>query len=387
MKAAHAGGRRLEIAVLLDSPDENWPSMDLVGEMLLQQWATQGSSYEVTPTRLSIRIPPIVRRLPGARSKKSALNADRALARYLGYPVRAALARSRSQFFHVVDHSYAHLVHVLPASRTGVYCHDLDVVAPLLERGRERAAPWRLVLARFLAAGLRSAAVVFHNSREVGAALRASGLVAPSRLVHAPLGVAPEFHAGHDPADRSDQVLASLDGRPFVLHVGSEIRRKRIDVAFEVFAALRAKWPALRLVQQGASLSSAQRAHVAALGIGDALVQPPRLDRSTLAGLYRRASAVVVTSEAEGFGLPVIEAMACGAAVVASDIPVLREVGGDAALYAPVGDIPAWAELVDAVLARSAAVPSAAVRIRRAGAFSWARHAQIILEAYEDLRR
>ena len=52
-------------------------------------------------------------------------------------------------------------------------------------------------------------------------------------------------------------------------------------------------------------------------------------------------------SDAEGFGLPVAEALACGTPVLASDIPVLREVGGEAAVYRPVGDVPAW---IDAAL-------------------------------------
>ena len=103
-------------------------------------------------------------------------------------------------------------------------------------------------------------------------------------------------------------------------------------------------------MQQGGALTPAQREQVARLGIGDALLQPPKLDRATLAGLYRRAQAVLVPSEAEGFGLPVIEALACGAPVIASALPVLREVGDTACLYCPVGDVTGWAETLDALL-------------------------------------
>ena len=81
------------------------------------------------------------------------------------------------------------------------------------------------------------------------------------------------------------------------------------------------------------------------------------LTRAELAEVYRRAAVVLVPSEAEGFGLPVIEALACGAAVVASDIPALREAGGPAAVYAPVGDVGAWADAVAKVLADPAAAP------------------------------
>ncbi len=73
-------------------------------------------------------------------------------------------------------------------------------------------------------------------------------------------------------------------------------------------------------------------------------------DRATLAAVYRRAALAFQPSDAEGFGLPVAEALACGTPVLASDIPVLREVGGAAASYAPVGDADAWSEAALALL-------------------------------------
>jgi glycosyltransferase involved in cell wall biosynthesis len=386
-----AGTKRLDMAVLFDAAEEEWPSMDLAGEMLIDQWRS-GLASRVDAEVVGISIPRIVRRLPGVPSR-TAFNADRALTRYVAYPVRALAARRPRRLFHVVDHSYAQLVHSLPAARTGVYCHDLDVFQPILSYmgpdmgpgGGPRRSRWFRALARVLAAGLRAAAVIFHNTREVGRALERSGLVPGARLVHAPLGVAPEYSASADPHREAAAFLAPLGGRPFVLHVGSGIPRKRIDVLFEVFAKLRATRPDLRLVQQGAALSPEQRGHAAALGITDALVQPPRLTRNALAGVYQRAAVVLVPSEAEGFGIPVIEALACGTPVVASDIATLREVGGDAVLYAPPGDVPTWTRAVEAVLDQASAVPSVARRRERAADFTWERHARTILDAYDDL--
>jgi glycosyltransferase involved in cell wall biosynthesis len=384
-QANESAGARLDVAVLLDSPDEGWPSMDLAGEMLLDQWRS-GMASRVNAQAVTIGVPRIARRLPAIAAHRGALNADRALARYLAYPLRALAVRRPGRLFHVVDHSYAQLVHSLPAARTGVYCHDLDAFKPLLGQGGQRSR-WFRALARVLAAGLRAAAIVFHNTREVGRALESSGLVPGARLIHAPLGVAREFSRDPDPDDGTDGVLARLGGRPYVLHVGSGIARKRIDVLFEVFARLRAERPDLCLVQQGATLSPEQREHAETLGIAGALLQPPRLPRRTLAGVYRRAAVVLVPSEAEGFGIPVIEALASGAVVIASDIPVLREVGEDAVLYAPPGDVPAWTLAAQGVLRGSSAIPAEARRLRRAGDFTWDRHARTILDAYDDLAR
>jgi glycosyltransferase involved in cell wall biosynthesis len=240
------------------------------------------------------------------------------------------------------------------------------------------------MLARMLLGALRSAAVVFYSTNAVRVLLDDHRLVDPSRLVYAPYGVAPEFGIEDDPRDGASKLLAPLGGRPFVLHVGSGVRRKRLDLLLDVFARLRAQNPDLRLVQQGASLSPTQSAQVAALGIGDALFQPPKVDRQTLAGLYRRAAVVLVTSASEGFGFPVIEALACGAKVVASDIPPLREVGAGGAVFAPVGDVTTWTTIVNGIL-KGEAVPDRNLRIACAKRFSWTSHARTILDAYRSV--
>ncbi|HEX8697784.1 MAG TPA: glycosyltransferase family 1 protein [Myxococcaceae bacterium] len=372
----------LKLALLMDPREEGWPSMDLVGEALHDGLSQLPS--EVTVTGIRPAIPRMLRRLPRL-SEHTAFNADRLLTRFGAYPARTLLARGRFDAFHVVDHSYAQLVHTLPAGRTGVYCHDLDTFRSVLEPHREPRPAWFRLMARTTLRGLQRAAVVFHGTQAVRAELLAHGVVAPERLVWAPPGVSAEFRPEPSPGDRSESILAPLGGRPFLLHVGSSIPRKRLDVLFDVFAALRAQHPELRLVQQGGALTPAQREQVSRLGLGEALLQPPKLDRATLAGLYRRALAVLVPSEAEGFGLPVIEALACGAPVVASNLPVLREVGGDACTYCPVGGVEAWAHALHALLSGQTPPPARALRLERAQRFTWPEHARTVLKAYQQL--
>lgn len=377
-------GAPLRLALLMDPLEEGWPSMDLAGEALAEQ--LRGPLAEsVRVTLVRPRMVPLARRLPVLRERRQALNVDRLLTRFLAYPARLALQTRGHDAYHVVDHTYAQLVHALPPERTGVYCHDLDAFRSLLEPEKESRPAWFRAMAWATLKGLQRAAVVFHSTGTVREELLRHGLVPPERLVHAPLGASPEYGPEPVPGDRSDEVLRPLGGRPYVLHVGSGIPRKRVDVLFEVFAALRRQHPELRLVQQGAALNEAQRAQVERLGIGEALLQPPKLDRATLAGLYRGARMVLVTSEAEGFGLPVIEALACGAPVVASDIPVLREVGGDVVTYVPVGDFRAWAEAARRVLESPEPDTGRSQRIARGRGYSWEAHARIILDTYRRL--
>jgi glycosyltransferase involved in cell wall biosynthesis len=87
----------------------------------------------------------------------------------------------------------------------------------------------------------------------------------------------------------------------------------------------------------------------------------------------------VLPSRDEGFGLTVLEALAAGTPVVASDLPVLREVGGTAAAYAPVGDAEAFAAALSAVLS---APGDPAVRRAQAAGFTWQRSADGHRAAY-----
>ena len=380
-----AASSRLRIEVLSDSRDEGWPSMDLVSEMLLDQWRT-GFASDVDARELELPIARVARRVPALADRPVAFNVDRIVARFVTYPARALASREASTLYHVADHTYAQLVHVLPSSRTGVYCHDLDAFRSLVGgvgRAREPRPAWFRALARIILRGMQSAAVVFHSTRAVGDEMVRLGIVDAARLVHAPYGVSPEFDA--TPRASDGEALAPIGGRRFVLHVGNALPRKRLDVLFDAFARLRAADPELRLVQQGAALSAEQQRHVREAGIFAALLQPPKLPRAVLAGLYRRAAVVLVPSDAEGFGFPVIEALASGAVVVASDIPVLREVGGDAVIYCPPGDAAAWASTVAAVLEGRHAVPSRKARLAQAARFTWHAHARTILDAYRRL--
>jgi glycosyltransferase involved in cell wall biosynthesis len=171
-----------------------------------------------------------------------------------------------------------------------------------------------------------------------------------------------------------------------LLHVGSTIARKRIDVLLHVVAALRRERPAVRLVRVGGPFTAAQRALVRDLGLDDAITVLPFLDRSTLAAVYRRSALVLLPSEREGFGLPVLEALACGTPIIASDIEPLREVGGDAVEYCDPEDVGQWTASILRILAESADRDRANARrsagIARAASFSWQHYAAEVVALY-----
>ncbi len=170
-----------------------------------------------------------------------------------------------------------------------------------------------------------------------------------------------------------------------MLHVGSCIPRKRIDVLIDVFAEVRGTRRDLRLIQVGGQWSGAQREQIARHDLSRHIVQIRDVERATIANLYHRAAAVLLTSEAEGFGLPAIEALACGSLMVASDIPPLREVAGPAAVYCPVADVPAWTDTLLHLLAEPARQPPLEMRLTQARRYSWHTHTETIARAYANL--
>lgn len=363
----------LRLAVVRDYRAENWPSMDLCADQLLAHLPPSVGGTDSAP-----RFARVFGWLPILRGVGH--SADRVLNRHLLLPRVVRKCAKRVDFVHIVDHSYAHLANAVPPGRAGVYCHDLDAFRCLLDPAREPRPWWFRRLARRTLAGLSRAAVVFHNSVALGAELRDRRLVRAERLVLAPLGVAEEF----TPDAPTVELPVEVDS-PFVLHVGNNIPRKRLDVLLDVFAELRRGGSDLRLIQVGGPWPQQQAEQITRLGIAPFVTQVRGLSRAQLAHLYRRAAVVLVPSDAEGFGLPVIEALACGTPVVASALATLSEAGGDAAAYCPVADIAEWVRVVRQTLVPGRAEMWRARAAAQAARFSWREHARIIAEAYLKL--
>jgi glycosyltransferase involved in cell wall biosynthesis len=391
----------IELALLCDYLEEGWPSMDLVGEMIIRCLQAEHAD-QLAPTVIR---PPFSHRagiLAPARWQKAARNADRLLNRFWDYPrqLRQIVRRSQFDLFHLVDHSYSQLVHALPPDRVVVTCHDLDTFRCLLEPKLEPRPSWFRAMARQILRGLQKAAAVACDSEATRRHILAHGLLPESKLHVVYLAIYPECQA--EPTPEFDAEAARLlgprepEGPPEVLHIGSNIPRKRIDVLLKTFAGIRRALPRVRLIKVGGAFTAEQAALRDELGIGEAITILPffsprdHRDRATLAAVYRRADLVLQPSDAEGFGLPVAEAMACGTPVLASDLAVLREVGGQAAMYAPVADVPAWTEAALALLDERQNRPEAWQKRRdlgkaQAGQFSWSAHTNKLVEIYKTL--
>jgi glycosyltransferase involved in cell wall biosynthesis len=379
---------KLRVAILADYLEEGWPSMDLVADMLFDRLQREHASV-IAPTLIRPVLTTRAIKLPGGSRLPWLPAVDRVVNRFVDYPRVVAGSDGRFDLFHIVDHSYAQLVHRLPAERTIVTCHDLDTFRSVLDPQLEPRWPPFRAMTRHILAGLQKAGHIACDSHATRDALVAKASVPLERTSVVPNGPHPSCTPTAEPAADLDaaRLLGPRSVFTDILHVGSTIARKRIDVLLRVFRALRANNGSLRLVRVGGPFTASQQTLVRELGLGDSIVVLPMLDRATLAAVYRRSAVVLMPSEREGFGLPVLEALACGTPVVASDVPALREVGGYAVTYCPVDDIGAWQRAVSRLLDERRFKPGQwSLRrdagIRRAAAFSWSRYASDVVSIY-----
>lgn len=167
---------------------------------------------------------------------------------------------------------------------------------------------------------------------------------------------------------------------PFALCVGTVEKRKDLVTAVEAIARV----PDLHLVSVGPLTPYADevRATAARLGVSDRVELRGYVDDATLRDLYARAAVFVFPSRYEGFGLPPLQALACGLPVVATRIPVTEEVLGDCAAYVDPADVSGFASAIGSALAAQAP-PGLAERARaRAAAFTWAAVAERLSRIY-----
>jgi len=235
----------------------------------------------------------------------------------------------------------------------------------------------------FYRASARSASQVVTDSAFSAAEIHAAYGITLDRIAVVPLGVVPRFAAG-------DPIAAAVPS-PFVLHVGDLHARRNLTVVLDAVIALRRRGGglaagltlALAGVDRGLVPDLLNRA--AAAGASEALAVLGVVSDARLDALYREAEALVYPSLYEGFGLPVLEAMARGTPVIATRASSVPEVLGDAGVLLEPDDAAGWVASLDAIIGqpeRRAAL--AAAGRARAASFTWERTAR---ETYEVYRR
>jgi len=297
-------------------------------------------------TARTVQLPPGAERLTVALSRPPTAAASADSYRPPTDLIRLGAAVTRARFDVLL---FPSVYTYFPSARTRSIVGIHDLIAddfPELTLPTRRARTFWSMKQRL---AVRLARRLFTVSESARGAIASRLGVEPERIAVVPEAPDPVF-APRSPAD-SEREAAAIGipaGERYLLYVGGISPHKNVETLIDAFARLEAD--GLWLVLVGAlddgylSAADSVRGRIDALGLGERVVVPGFVSDEALACLYAGAAAFVSPSLAEGFGLPAVEAAACGAPVVLSDIPAHRETLGEDALFFPPRDTGRLAE-------------------------------------------
>lgn len=300
----------------------------------------------------------------------------------LAWPARLA-DLSRSDVFHAPFNLLGRGIHCA----TVVTIHDLIwLKTPAMAEGWSIALPYQALFYRNgILRALRRANRIIAASESTADTILKFFPGIRTRLRVIPHGVEKRFCPPEDPAFSRKIAALRIDfDGPYFLVIGQNAPFKNHRMILEAFAAANLS-PGVRLVfvqrlySDGGLIRRARR-----LGIGDRVIFLDRIGEEDLVSLLQSALALIQFSLAEGFGMPALEAIACGTPVIASDIPPLVEILDGSGLHVPLDP----ASLAAALRRLSSSAPlreELSVKgLERARAFSWDRSAALHLEVYRE---
>jgi glycosyltransferase involved in cell wall biosynthesis len=291
------------------------------------------------------------------------------------------LWRDRLDLFHATHY----VIPPLARARAVVTIHDIiHVLYPQFLPNRAALLYARVMIRRALKRADRILTVSYNSKRDL---VDYFG-IAPARIEVVYNGVAPQFHADVPRAER-DRVVAKYGlPRPYLLFLGGEKPHKNVRNVIRAFAEARRERAlphALVLAGPMPRNSNRVEALILALDLESRVRRPGIVPEADLPGLFAGADAFLYPTLYEGFGLPVIEAMACGVPVLTSSTSALQEVAGGYAYLVDPMDVDAIARGIVALATDPRRrAEFADLGKLRARDFSWDRAAEQTLKIYAE---
>jgi glycosyltransferase involved in cell wall biosynthesis len=241
--------------------------------------------------------------------------------------------------FHICDHSNSPYLQHLPLNLTSITCHDVlairgglgfsDAYVPASKMGR--------ILQKWILNNLLKAkrlATVSKFTYEQLLELADQPIAADKYWTVIYNSFNGKFNLQQK--KESVSILSAVDvdtDMPYILHVGSSLTRKNRKLLLDMVADLGDRWKG-RICFAGEALEDTLLEHATRLGLSKRIYSVVRPSHRTLVALYNLCHAFIFPSFSEGFGWPVIEAQACGAPVIASNLAPMPEISGGAAIHA-----------------------------------------------------
>jgi glycosyltransferase involved in cell wall biosynthesis len=291
------------------------------------------------------------------------------------------LFRDRLDLFHATHY----VIPPLARARAVVTIHDIiHVLYPQFLPNRAALLYARVMMRRALRRADRIITVSYNSKRDL---VDYFG-IAPARIEVVYNGVASTFHPNL-PREERDRVAAKYGlPRPYLLFLGGEKPHKNVRNVIRAFAEARRERAlphALVLAGPMPKNRSRVEALIAALDLDSRVFRPGVIPEEDLPGLFAGADAFLYPTLYEGFGLPVVEAMACGVPVLTSSTSALQEIAGGYSYLVDPMDVEAIGRgIVDLATDPRRRAEFAELGKRRARDFSWDRAAEQTLKIYAD---
>ncbi len=240
--------------------------------------------------------------------------------------------------FHICDHSNAPYLKYLPKDYTGITCHDVLAIRGALgfKDAYCKATITGKILQKWILSNLCQAKLLAAASKLTLSQLETLSNHLDSekkdwRIIH--LGFNDDFRPMSKLERNELLAKAHVDSDiPFILHVGSDQLRKNRKMLIDMTAALGNNWKGM-ICYAGQAADENLLSHAESLGLRHRVISVVSPDHKTLVALYSACSAFIWPSFSEGFGWPLIEAQACGAPVISSNIEPMPEVSNGTALH------------------------------------------------------
>ncbi|PSB06680.1 glycosyl transferase group 1 [Pleurocapsa sp. CCALA 161] len=301
-----------------------------------------------------------------------------------------AVKQVDADLFHIIDHSDAHIAYGLKkiGKPVVVTCHDLvQFIYPEIMKNQARFPAFSLAVWQYCVKGITVAdsiiAVSSNTAKDVAHWLN----ISPAKIEIVPNGVDTVFNIPDKKTvtDWKQQYAKSPD-EICLLHVGSNQQRKNIETVLKVIKAIAEQGIPVRLWKVGGDFHLEQEQYIKANNLSPHITFVSNPEREAVINFYCAADALVAPSLYEGFGLTVLEAMACGTPTITSNVSAIPEVVGDAAVLVEPTDVAAITEAVLRINRdrdfRQDLIDRGFARIKE---FSWKKTAEKTAQLYEQV--
>lgn len=368
----------MRVAILRRSPQESF-SMDVYANSLGR------GLRAVRPNWTIIELYPDLERI-NPQQPAWLMGTQKYYERYWRYP--RTLKNQEVDLFHIIDHTHGYLSRWLTRERrlNVVTCHDLiNLIRPDTYKGRARFPLISMTAWRLAVEGMREAnhilSVSSHTKKDTIEHLK----IPADQITVTPNAVDPIYRPVDRETIQAFRQRQRISPETFcLLNVGSNNSRKNVDGILEAVALLKQAGLPIHFWKASADFNAEQMRFIQEHGLESCITYLGKPDEETLVTIYNAADVLMAPSLYEGFGLTVLEAMACGTAVITASVSSLPEVAGDAAILVDPTDTKAIAAAVQQLYADPSYCQELVRRgLERAKQFTWENTAEQVARVYE----